>query len=348
MAVRLPHRLLLFIATAASLVMPSAARSQTFKVDKYNIGGDGGMDYVIADAANTRVYIPRGTHVMVLDGATGKVVGDIKDTPRVHGVAFSKAGFGFTTNAGDSTVTMFNAKTMDVVKKIPTHMGGLDGIMYDDFNDRVILTNHSRPKGTLTAIDGTTGDVVGSIELSDNAPEGAASDGKGRLFVNLEGTNSIEVIDSKAMKVVATWPIEACDGPTGIAYDRASKRIFSGCSNTSVVVNSETGKVVAEIRNGNGVDALQFDAAQKLIYIPGGQSGDVTIVHEDSPDKYTTVATVSTMRGARTLGLDPKTHTAYTFAPEYGPAPAGATPPANGRGAARGPMVAAWMIAVHQ
>lgn len=130
-----------------------------------------------------------------------------------------------------------------------------------------------------------TGDVTGSADLEDTAPEGAASDGKGRLFVNNEGTNTIQVLDDKTMKVLASWPIAPCDGPTGIAYDKASNRIFSGCSNKSVVVDAANGKVVAEIVNGDRVDAIGWDASQKLLYIPcGGGKGSVVIVHQDSPD----------------------------------------------------------------
>lgn len=317
-------------------------------VAKYNIGGEGGTDYLNADAATGRVFISRGTHVMVVNGATGKVVGDILDTPRVHGIAFApKSNHGFTTNAGDSTVTMFDLATLAVIKKIATHSGGLDGIMYDDGTDRIILTNHSRPIGTAMAINAATGEVVGTANLADTAPEGAASDGKGRLFVNNEGTNTIQVIDAKTMQVQASWPIAPCDGPTGIAYDRRHDRIFSGCSKTSVVIDAKSGKVVAQIANGDGVDALGWDPATQLIYIPGGD-GSLTIVHQDSPDKYTVVATVATMRGAKTVTVDITKHVAYVFTPEYGPAPApvaGTTPPAGGRGP-RGPIIGAWLIAV--
>src|SRR5262249_30746565 len=133
---------------------------------------------------------------------------------------------------------------------------------------------------------------VTRVTLTGNGPEGGVSDGKGRIFINLEDKNAIDVVDTKTWKVVATWSITQCDGPTGIAYDPTTNRIFSGCSKTSVVVDAATGKVVAEIKNGDGVDALGYDAAQKLIYIPAGRDGNVTVVHQDSPDKYTTVATV--------------------------------------------------------
>ncbi|MES2306674.1 MAG: WD40 repeat domain-containing protein [Gemmatimonadota bacterium] len=332
-------------ALALVAVATSVTAQQYHVLTKVNIGGDGGTDYLNADAATGRVFISRGTHVMVVNGKTGAVVGDIADTPRVHGIAFApKANHGFTTNGGDSTVTMFDLKTLAPIKKIATHTGGLDGIMYDDASDQIILTNHSRPVGTATAINPTTGDIVGVANLEDTAPEGAASDGKGKLFVNNEGKNTIQVIEAKSMKVLASWSIAPCDGPTGIAYDRKTDRIFSGCSKTSVVVDAKSGKVVAQITNGDGVDALGWDPAEKLIYIPGGD-GTLTIVHQDSPDKYSVVATVATMRGAKTVTVDLASHIAYVFTPEYGPAPAGTPTPANGR-APRGPMIGAWLIAV--
>src|ERR1700682_4998776 len=142
----------LLLATA--LVSPTAARAQTFKVEKWNIGGEGGTDYLTAEPGTGRVFVSRGTHVMVVDGSTGKVLGDIPDTPRTHGIALvAKYNHGFTTNGGDSTVTMFDLKTLAVIKKIKVPSGGLDGIMYDDYDDKIILTNHSRPIGTLVAID---------------------------------------------------------------------------------------------------------------------------------------------------------------------------------------------------
>ena len=347
----------LSVLFASSIVMPNIGHAQTFKVEKFDIKGDGGTDYVAAEAATGRVFVSRGTHMMVVEGATGKVLGDITDTPGVHGAGIAtKAGHGFTTNSGNQMVTMFDLKTLAVIKQIMVGPG-LDGIMYDEPDNKIILTNHSRPIGTLTAIDPKSGDIVATVELDGTAPEGAAADGKGHIFVNQEGKNTIQVIDVKTWKATASWPLAPCEGPTGIAYDKASNRIFSGCNNTSVVVDPNTGKVVATIKNGTRVDALGWDPSKKLIYIPNGGQGNVTVVHQDSPDKYTTVATVDTFAGAKTITVDPKTHNAYLFQPERGPAPApapGATPPepgGRGRGFGRGPqgpIVASWFIVIKQ
>jgi DNA-binding beta-propeller fold protein YncE len=343
----------LAVLAATSIAVPGIGHAQTFKMEKFDIKGDGGTDYVAVESATNRVFVSRATHMMVIDGATGKVVGDIPNTPGVHGAGIAtKAGHGFTTNGGDSTVTMFDLKTLAVIKQIKVETGGLDGIMYDEPDDLIILTNHSRPIGTLVAINPKTGDLVGKAELEDTAPEGAAADGKGHIFVNNESKNTIQVIDTKTWKATASWPLDPCKGPTGIAYDAKTNRIFSGCNGTSVVVDANTGKVVATIKNGTRVDALGYDASKKLIYIPNGGEGNVTVVHQDSADKYTVVDTVATFAGAKTITVDPKKHTAYLFQPERGPAPApaaaaGAPPAGRGRGP-QGPIIAGWFIVVKQ
>src|SRR5436190_17064987 len=331
----------------------AAAQAPAFKVEKFDIKGEGGTDYVTAEAATGRVFVSRATHVMVVDGGTGKVLGDIPNTPGVHGTGLvTKAGHGFTTNGGDQTVTMFDLKTLGVLKQIKVGPG-LDGIMYDEADDKIILTNHSRPIGTLTAIDPNSGEVVATVELEDTSPEGAAADGQGHIFVNNEGKNTIQVIDTKSWKATASWPLAPCEGPTGIAYDKASNRILSGCNRTSVVVDATTGKVVASIKNGTRVDALGWDPSRKLIFIPNCGEGNVTVVHQDSPDTYTVVATVPTFAGAKTISVDPVTHNAYLFQPERGPAPppsADAPPPAPGPGGRgrgpQGPIMAAWFIVI--
>jgi DNA-binding beta-propeller fold protein YncE len=343
----------LAVLSAGSLIESGVVHAQTFKVEKFDIKGDGGTDYVTVEPATGRVFVSRSTHMMVVEGASGKVLGDIPNTPGVHGAGLAtKAGHGFTTNGGDQTVTMFDLKTLEVIKQIKVGPG-LDGIMYDEPDDKVILTNHSRPIGTLTALDPKTGDIVATVELEDTAPEGAAADGKGHIFVNNESKNTIQVIDVKTWKATASWPLAPCEGPTGIAYDRRTNRIFSGCNKTSVVLDASTGKVVATIANGTRVDALGWDPSEKLIYIPNGGEGNVTVAHQDSADKYTVVATVPTFPGAKTITVDPKTHHAYLFQPERGPAPPtppGTPPPAAGPGGRGrgplGPIIAAWFIVI--
>jgi DNA-binding beta-propeller fold protein YncE len=342
------------LALAAALAIPAAAYAQTFTVQKYDIKGEGGTDYLTAENGTGRVFVSRGTHVMVVDGLSGKVLGDIGDTPRTHGIALApKENHGFTTNGGDSTSTMFDLKNLTVLKKVKAGINGLDGIMYDDATNTILTINHSSPDGTAIVIDAKTGDVKGKVVLSGTAPEGGVSDGKGKIYINIENKNAIDVIDTKTWTKIATWDIAPCDGPTGIAMDRKTNRIFAGCSGTSVVVDATNGKVVAQIKNGTGVDAIGWDQSEKLLYIPAGQGdGSVTVVHEDSPDKYTTVATVPTFKGAKTIAVDDVKHMVYLFQPEFGPAPApdpNAPAPAagrGGRGGPRGPMVAGWFIVI--
>src|SRR5438552_8355708 len=344
MTSRAPATAVLLCAARAAL--PRVGPAQTFKVARFPIGGDGGTDYLTAEPGTGRVLVLRGPHVMVVDGATGKVLGDIPDTPRTHGIALVPgAHHGFITNGGDSTVTMFDLATLAVIKKIRVATGGLDGIMYDDFSGHIILTNHSHPIGTVVALDPASGDIAGTVDLESDSSEGAASDGKGKLFVNNEGKSTIQVIDDRKLAVLASWPLAPCEGPTGIAYDRAANRVFSGCGRTSVVVDPASGKVVATIANGDGVDALGWDASQGLIYIPAGRDSNVTVVHADGPDHYSVIATVATMRGAKTITVDPVRHVAYLFQPEYGPLPPGSPPPTPGSRAPRGPVVAAWFFA---
>jgi len=345
--------LLAAVVVGVSVALSGVGHAQSFKVEKFDIKGDGGTDYVAVEAATGRVFVSRGTHMMIVNGKTGEVVGDIPDTPGVHGAGIAtKAGHGFTTNGGNSTVTMFDLKTLAVIKQIKIGPG-LDGIMYDEPDDKIILTNHSRPIGTLTALDPKTGDIVATVELEDTAPEGAAADGKGHIFVNNESKHTIQVIDVKTWKATASWPLAPCEGPTGIAYDPPTNRIFSGCNRTSVVVDATSGKVVASIANGTRVDALGWDPSKKLIYIPNGGEGNVTVVHQDSKDAYTVVATVPTFAGAKTIAVDTASHKVYLFQPERGPAPAlppGTPPPAPGPGGRGrgplGPIVASWFMVI--
>ncbi len=331
---------------AAALAPPLSA--QTFSVRKFDIGGAGFFDYVTVDTARDRVFVSRGSHIMVVDGATGRVVGDIADTPRTHGALIVNAtNHGFTTNAGDSTSTMFDLKTLAVIRTIHTGAAGLDGFTYDGATNRALTIDHSRPAGSAVVIDAASGEVVTRLTTSGVAPEGGVSDGKGRIYINVEDRNAIDVVDTKTWKVVDTWSIEPCDGPTGIAMDHANGLLFVGCGGASVVVDAGSGKVVAKIPNGEGVDGIAWDPEQKLIYIPAGREGNVTVARQDAPDRYTVVATVATMAGARTIGLNTKTHTAYVFTPEFGPAAAPPAPsPAPPGRRPRGPQVAAWLFAI--
>ncbi len=331
---------------AALFATAAPGGAQTFKVEKWQIGGTGGHDYITAEPGDTHVFVSRGTSVLIVDGMNGKVVDSIPYTLRVHGIAVApRESHGFTSNAGDSTVTWFELGSHRIINTIKIDAGGLDGITYDETAHQVILTNHSNP-GTVVALNAQTGEFSGTFVLDDRAPEGAVADGKGRLYVNLEGKNVVQVLDAGLVKGIAQWPVAPCDGPTGIEYDHKGARLFVGCSKNSIVFDVKTGKIVATIPNGDGVDGIAFDQEQKLLYIPAGRSGNVTVVKQETPDKYTVVATVQTMPGTKTITIDPKTHRVYTVALERGPAPAA---PANAQPGARppqAPVIGAYFFAI--
>jgi DNA-binding beta-propeller fold protein YncE len=296
-----------------------AAAGPGYKVvNTYTVGGDGGWDYLIADAAARRLYISRGTHVMVLDLDSGKTVGDIADTPGVHGIALApELGRGFTSNGREGTVSIFDLKTLATSSKVKVG-DNPDAILYDPATKRVFTFNGRSQDST--AIDATNGTVLGTIKL-DGKPEFAASDAKGEIFVNIEDKNELTAIDSNKLTVKATWPLAPCESPSGLSIDRKNRRLFVGCEKMMAVVNADTGKVLATPAIGDGVDATTFDDETGLAFASCGE-GVLTVVREESPDKFTVAETVTTQSGARTMALDSKTHNAYVVTAKFGPPPA--------------------------
>ncbi|MBV9610695.1 MAG: YncE family protein [Acidobacteria bacterium] len=282
------------------------------------VGGDGGWDYLTFDSGNHRVFITRATRVMVVDPDSGKSVGEIPDTPGIHGVALvADLGRGFTSNGRESMVTIFDLKTLKAISKVKTG-DGPDAIVYDPKSRRVFTFNaHGQ---SATAIDAAEGKPVGDVPLGGK-PEFAAPDGKGRMYVNIEDKNELAVIDTEKLAVTAHWPLPGCEEPSGLALDREHRRLFSGCGNkVMLVVNADTGKVITTLPIGQGVDATAFDAGTQLAFASNGD-GTLTVVHEDGPDKYSVVGNVETARGARTMALDPDTHTVYLVTAKFGPKP---------------------------
>jgi len=286
---------------------------------KVTLGGEGFWDYLYCDSDARRLYISHGTHVMVLDADTYAVVGDIPETPGVHGIAIApEFGRGFTSNGRANTVTIFDLKTLARIGEVATGTNP-DAILYDPASKRVFTFNGR--SGDSTAIDAARGKVDGTIPLGGK-PEFATSDAAGHVFVNLEDKSMVVELDSKALKVLATWPLAPCESPSGMALDRAHRRLFSGCHNEMMAVtDAESGKVLATPAIGKGVDANAFDPATGLAYSSNGE-GSLTVVHEDSPDKFTVVENVPTQRGARTMALDLKTHNVFLVTAEFGPPPA--------------------------
>jgi DNA-binding beta-propeller fold protein YncE len=306
---------LVLIASAAG-----AADSPAYHVaKKLPVGGDGGWDYLTVDSAARRLYVSRSTRVMVLDADTGAVVGEIPNTEGVHGIAIATdLGRGFTSNGRSSTITIFDLKTLKVIDQVKSTGENPDAILYDAQSRRVFAFNGRT--GNATALDAATGQVAATIVL-DGKPEFATSDAQGRVFVNLEDRSSIVVIDSRKLAVEKRWPLAPCEEPSGMAIDRAHKRLFVGCGNkVMAIVDAVTGKVTGTVPIGEGVDANSFDPGTGLAFSSNGD-GTLTIARADGHDKYAVVQTVQTQRRAKTMALDEKTHTVFIPAAEFGPPP---------------------------
>ncbi|HVN75556.1 MAG TPA: hypothetical protein VMT19_04510 [Thermoanaerobaculaceae bacterium] len=312
------------VLTLLAVLVPLAATARAgaagFHVARtIAIGGDGGWDYLTADAAAHRLYVSHATLVNVVDTETGALVGQIPDTQGVHGIALApELGRGFVSDGRANTVTVFDLKTLAVLATVKVTGENPDAICYDAPTRRVFTFNGRT--SNATAIDAATSQVVGTVTLPGK-PEFAVSDGKGRMFVNIEDKSLIVALDPKSLAVVATWPIAPCEEPSGLAIDREHRRLFTvGHNKLMAVVDADSGKVIAALPIGAGVDGAAFDAAEGLAFSSNGE-GTLTVVHEDTPEKFTVVATVPTRRGARTIGLDEATHRVYLPTAEFGPTP---------------------------
>lgn len=315
--------LLVCVSVLLASAILSAGPSGYHVAKTLKLGGDGGWDYLTVDAKARRVYISRGTHVMVVDADTGAVVGDIPNTNGVHGIAIAPdMDKGFVSDGRDNTVTIFDAKTLKTLGTATTGKNP-DAIIYDPASKRVFTFNGSSKDAT--AIDAKTGTVAGTIPLGGK-PEFAAADEKGHVFVNIEDTNEIVQFDSNKLAVENRWKIAPGEGPSGLAMDRKHRLLFSVCSNKlMVVVNADNGQVVTTLPIGAGTDAAGFDPETGYAFSSNGGDGTLTVVHEDSPDKFAVVENVPTLRRARTMALDTKTHQVYTVTAEFGAAPAPTT-----------------------
>lgn len=271
------------------------------------------------DSQARRLYISRATRVLVIDADTGKSIGEIPDTPGVHGIALApEFGKGFTSNGRENTVNVFDLKTLKVLNKIKVGARP-DAIIYDPATKRVFTFNAGSQDAT--AVDAAKGEVVGSIPLGGK-PEFAASDSKGTVFVNLEDKNQIFALDPDKLTVKQRWDLPGCEEPSGLAMDQKNRRLFVGCGNkTMPIVDADSGKILTTLPIGDGVDATAFDDTTGLAFASCGE-GVLTVVREESPDKFTVVENVPTQKGARTMALDSKTHNAYTVTAKFGPPPA--------------------------
>lgn len=310
---------------AAQSTTTGAARAPAYRVVKrIAVGGDRGWDYLVADSGARRLYVTRGTHVVIIDTDRDSVVGDIPDTPGVHGIALApELGRGFTSNGRDSSITIFDLKTHATLGRVRVTGRNPDAILYDPASRRVFTFNGG--SDNATAIDAATGAVAGSITLGGR-PEFATADGAGHVYVNLEDRSAVLALDSRTLAIQHRWPLAPCAEPSGMAIDRAHHRLFVGCRNQLMaVVDAQSGRVITTLPIGSGVDGNAFDPETQLVFSSNGQ-GTLTVAHEDAPDRYRVVQTVATQRSARTMALDERTHKIYLSAATYAPAPAGQQP----------------------
>lgn len=311
----------IWVASAQSPAAPQASGYHLLK--KFPVGGEGGWDYLLVDAAARRLYISRGIHMIVLDADSGQPVGEVPETAGIHGIALApKLGRGFTSNGRANNVTIFDIKTLKPLGQAATGENP-DAILFEPSTQRVFTFNGR--SHDATAIDAASGTVAGTIPLGGK-PEAGVADGKGHVYVNIEDKSEIVELDARELKVLNRWSLAPCEEPTGLAMDIAHRRLFAGCAGNQMmaVMNADSGKVITTLPIGRGVDGTAFDPETSLAFASCGE-GVLTVVREESPDKFSVVENVPTQRGARTISLDPTTHTVYVVTAEFGPPPA-ATP----------------------
>jgi DNA-binding beta-propeller fold protein YncE len=292
------------------------------KVHTVAIGGEGGWDFLEVDPASRRLYVTRGTRVVVVDLDSEKVVGEIVDTPGVHGVAFvPDLSRGFTSNGGDSSATVFDTRTLKTMGKVKAN-GRPDIIYFEPVSRRVFTFNHGT--NDTTAIDPDAMQAAGTLALG-GVPELAVSDENGHVFVNLEDTSEIVEFDARTLKILKRYPLAPGEEPTGLAFDPKARKLFSTCANRKLVVmDADSGKVVQTLEIGPGPDGCIFDPQTGLIFCPAGGDGTVTIARAAAPGRYEVARTIKTQVSAKTIALDPKTRRLYLSAATPDPAPADA------------------------
>jgi len=296
---------------------PAAAGASVH--DRWKLGGPGGWDLLAVDSSTRRLFITRSDRVDVIDADSGKPVGQIAHTDGVHGVALAAdLGRGYTSNGRANTITVFDAKTLKPLQEIKVDGQNPDAIIYDSATKRVLSFNGR--SSNASAFDGRTGKAVGTVALGGK-PEWAASDGRGRVFVNIEDKAELVVIDSRTLRVTAHWPLTGCEEPTGLALDARHNRVFSVCQNQKMVVtDGSDGRQVASVAIGHGPDGAAFDAGRDLVYSSNGD-GTLTVVHEDDPEHFSVVENIATQKSARTLALDAKTQRIFLAAADFGAPP---------------------------
>jgi DNA-binding beta-propeller fold protein YncE len=307
----------LLLALVGLAAADEPAKTEYRVLKKIPLGGAGGWDYLTFDEG--RLYIARSNRVQVVDVEKGKLAGEVLKTPGVHGVALvPKRKLGFSSNGGDSTVTVFDLETHRAKKQVKVGERP-DAILYDPASDRVFTFN-ARSKDA-TALSGEDGSLAGTVKL-DGRPESAVADEKGMVYVNIMDKNEVAAVDAKKLTVKERWALGSGKSPMGIAMDRANRRLFVTCRNEKMVIlDADNGRVLETLSIGKGTDAAAFDPGAGLAFSSNGE-GTLTVV-ERQGDKYRVAANVKTQAGARTMALDPKTHNVYLVTARFKPPAAG-------------------------
>src|SRR5580658_96561 len=310
----------LLICSQYKLAAQGASGYQVIKT--FHIASSGGWDYIAAGPGNNRIYVSHGTQVNILDEKMGDSVGYIPGTTGVHGIAFcSELNRGYTSNGRLNTVTVFDLVTNQIITQIPAGENP-DAIMYDAFSKKIITCN-GRSKD-LSVIDPQTNKVVATIPVGGK-PETAVSDNAGKIYVNIEDKNEISAINISTNTVEASWSIAPGDGPTGLAIDIKTKRLFAGCDKLLIVLDATTGKVVDKLPIANGCDGVAFDNGLQYVFASCGE-GKLSIIQESGADAFKVIDNVPTKRSARTIAIDEKTHEVFLPAADTENAAAGERP----------------------
>jgi len=297
--------LLVLLLCIVSQILNAQNSSGFHLVKSYKIVSSGGWDY-ISVGPNNRIFASHGTQVNVLDEKTGDSVGVIPNTTGVHGIAFDENGKGYTSNGRLNTVTVFDLNSNAVLAQIPTGQNP-DAIMYDPFSKKIITCNGR--SSDLSIIDPVSQKVVATIAVGGK-PETAVSDETGKLYVNIEDKSRIDVVDLAAQKVINSWPLSPGEGPTGLAIDKQTKRLFAGCNKLLVVMDATNGNIVDKLTIANGCDGVGFDKGLNYVFASCGE-GKLSIIQEKSANDFSVIDNVPTKRSARTIAVDDKTHQVF-------------------------------------
>jgi len=322
--------IVLLAACALSLTPARPARAQTSPIPQANytvagswrLGGNGGWDYLALEASGGRLFVSRGDHVDVIETVSGRLAGTIPRTSGVHGIAFAPAlKRGYTSNGQANTVTVFELDTLRVTHEVPVSGTTPNAILYEPQRNHLYTAN--RETANLSVLDAATLQIAATVPLP-GPPEFMVADDAGNVYVNINtAPGNLILVDDKSLKVKAKWLLKECANPTGLAIDVGNHRLFSVCANqVMAVTDSASGKPIARVVIGRGADAAVFDPELGMVFSSNGIDGTLTVIHQDSPDEYRVIATVSTQVSARTMTLDPATHRIYLAAAQFGPTPA--------------------------